>query len=186
MYPRESVTVPRPMIPSIGVIPVRGDHVWTGALLLALSLTTSEGCSKPTPPGAGTHEQAMQGAAVFAPTTYEELSPYAPADRLIAVVRCEEVAVAAQGSRSERQDVRGVLLAGRGQQGSTVLLRRYAQGPAIMALGSTYLVAMYRETASGPWTLVEHRRIEATAAQPELERAEAEAASRLSGQPDGR
>ncbi|WP_418315128.1 hypothetical protein [Piscinibacter sakaiensis] len=120
---------------------------------------------------------------MFNDTTYQELQPYAPADRLIAVIRCDAIDTVSPGSRSERQQIRGALLAGPASMpaGQPIMLSRYAQGAPLMKVGSSYLVAAYRESANGPWTLLEHREVKADAAASEWQAASADAARRLGG-----
>lgn len=118
---------------------------------------------------------------MFNDTTYQELQPYAAADRLVAVLRCDAIETLSPGSRSERQQIRGTLLAGPAvlPQGSSLLLARYAQGKPLMEVGKAYLIAAYRESASGPWALVEHRPVEAAAAAREYETARDNLAAKL-------
>jgi hypothetical protein len=124
---------------------------------------------------------AVCGAPMFKDTTYAELRPLPAADRLLAVVRCEALETRLPGSRSERQLIRATVLAGAGGQaaGGTLQLGRYAQGAPLMAPGSAYLVAAYRESPAEPWVLVEHRPVDAARASAVLAAAEAELAQRL-------
>ncbi len=119
---------------------------------------------------------------MFKTSTYEEMQPYSAADRLFAVVRCEAVEIRSVGSRSERQDLRGKVLAGPPGMapGSTLLLSRYAQGALLMIVDRSYVVAAYREAATGPWTLLEHLAVRPADSARELESAEREAERRLS------
>lgn len=118
---------------------------------------------------------------MFKDTTYEELQPYAAADRLIAVIRCEAIETVAPGSRSERQQIRASLLAGPDGMppGSKLVLSRYAQGAPVMTVGGSYLVAAYRESTNGPWALLEQREVKAEAAATEYQAAAADSGRKL-------
>ncbi len=141
-----------------------------GVVCLAIAATASAG-------------QPNTGAkrAMFNDNTYQELKPYAASDRLIAVLRCEAIEILSPGSRRERQQIRGTVLAGPATlpRESSLLLSRHAQGKPLMEVGKVYLVAGYRESTTGPWALVEHRPVEANAAAGEYETASAEATQRL-------
>ena len=119
--------------------------------------------------------------AMFNDITYQELKPYAQSDRLIAVLRCEAIEILSPGSRRERQQIRGIVLAGPATlpRESSLLLSRHAQGKPLMEVGKAYLIAAYRESTSGPWALVEHRPVDASAATGEYETARDEATQRL-------
>lgn len=120
---------------------------------------------------------------MFADTTYAELRPYAAADRLVAVVRCEAIETVSPGTRSERQQARVTVVAAGAAAGpapgSRLDLTRYAQGAALMTRGQTYLVAAYRDARDGPWALLEARAVAPEAATGLLNSAEADLAARL-------
>ncbi len=120
---------------------------------------------------------------MFNDNTYGELQPFAAGNRLVAVLRCEAVDTLNAGSRSERQQIRGSLLAGPSDMppGGSLLLARYAQGKPVMEVGKTYLVVAYRESTSAPWALLEHRPVDATEAAREYEAARADLSARLDG-----
>ncbi len=123
---------------------------------------------------------------MFAETTYAELRPYAAADRLVAVVRCEAIETVSLGTRSERQQARvtvvaaGTTAAAGPAPGTRVDLTRYAQGAALMTRGQTYLVAAYRDARDGPWALLEAKGVAPEAAAGLLSSAQADLAVRLS------
>lgn len=130
---------------------------------------------------ATTHSGATK--RMFTDNTYGELQPFPASERLLAVVRCEAIEVLNPGSRSERQQVRATPIAGASgaTPGNSLLLSRYAQGKPVMDAGKTYLVVAYRESPSGPWTLLEHRPVDAAAASREYEAARADLSARLDG-----
>lgn len=94
---------------------------------------------------------------MFKDSTYNELQAYKPSDRVIAIVRCQNVAVIGRGSRSERQEMETLVVAGPETvlPGSRLNLSTYAQGAALMQAGKTYLIAAYVEFTAGPLALVE-------------------------------
>lgn len=120
---------------------------------------------------------------MFKDETYNELQPFAANDRVVAVVRCDAVETLNPGSRSERQQIRATLLAGPSTlpAGSALVLSRFAQGQPVMTAGKAYLVVAYRESPRAPLALLEHRAVDAAAADREYEAARADVAARLDG-----
>ncbi|MEO8280516.1 MAG: hypothetical protein ABI564_12550 [Ideonella sp.] len=118
---------------------------------------------------------------MFKNETYQELQPYGASDRLVAVVRCDAIEILEPGSRSERQQIRGTLLAGPATKppGSSLLLARFAQGKPSMEVGSAYLVAAYRESTAGPWALVEHQPVDSATASQAYDKAQADLTANL-------
>lgn len=117
---------------------------------------------------------------MFKDTTARELHPYAPRDRLIAVVRCEGIELRARGSRSERHVMRTTVVVSRTRAPATELtLAAFAQGEPMMTVGHEYVIAAYRESDSDPWALVAASRTSAATATRDLARAEAELAGEL-------
>lgn len=117
---------------------------------------------------------------MFKETTYEELTALAPADRMIAAVRCEATSLHDRGSRSERVLLTTRLLAGADKIAFDAPLRftRYTQGDALMKVGDVYLIAAYRGEWLPAWNLVEHVALDAANAAAAIGAAQAELAAR--------
>jgi hypothetical protein len=120
---------------------------------------------------------------MFSATTFQELRAVAVADRLLAVVRCNDVTITAPGSRSERHTFRTTVqqsaaLASAGLPlNHDLTLTHFAQGAAVMQRTQHYVIAAYRESANDPLTLVQAIAVDAANADATLQAAERDAAT---------
>ncbi|MBP9086641.1 MAG: hypothetical protein KBG15_11020 [Kofleriaceae bacterium] len=119
---------------------------------------------------------------MFSPTTFQELHAVATADRLLAVVRCNDATITAPGSRSERHDFRTTALHISALASAGLMihhelqLTHFAQGATAMKRGQLYLIAAYREAANSPLNLVQAIAVDAASADAALKNGEREAA----------
>lgn len=119
---------------------------------------------------------------MFSATTFQELRAVAAADRLLAVVRCDDATITAPGSRSERHTFRTTLqqhsaLASAGLPlNQDLALTHFAQGAAVMQRSKHYVIAAYREAGNSPLTLVQAIAVDAASADATLQAAERDAA----------